>query len=77
MSRSRNRRQPRSGVRPVASRCKKQAYRDEIAAKLALAEARWKDGPRRAKLETRVYRCPQGNHWHLTSAPERTNPTPR
>lgn len=72
-----SRRSFRLGVRPVRSACRKVAYRDEVAAKLTLAEARWKDGSRRSKLEVRAYKCPKGNHWHLTSSSERTDSTPR
>ena len=48
----------------------KRAYRDEIAAKLALASAQHKDGSRRPATETRAYRCPCGR-WHLTSTKKR------
>lgn len=46
--------------------CGKIAFRDEIAAKLALAEAQRNDGSKRPKLEKRVYRCEHGR-WHLTA----------
>lgn len=45
----------------------KTRYRDEIAAKIALASAQHADGSRRAKIETRAYRCPDCKGWHLTS----------
>ncbi len=49
-------------------RCRdKIRYRDEIAAKLALATARRKDSSRRDKVETRIYACPICHGWHLTS----------
>lgn len=47
--------------------CTKVRYRDRIAALLALANARHRDGSRRAKLEQRAYRCPACRGWHLTS----------
>ena len=47
--------------------CKKVRFRDEIGAKLALAQIRWKDKPNRPKQETRVYKCPECHGWHLTS----------
>ena len=47
-------------------RCGKQAYRDGIAAKLALAVIVRKGSPRRPKSESRAYRCAYGR-WHLTS----------
>lgn len=49
--------------------CHKVRYRDEIAAKLALASAKWTDGSRRPKVESRTYRCPRCKGWHLTSEP--------
>ena len=53
------------------SRCRKFRYRDEIAAKLAMAGARRRDGSRRARLEVRAYRCERCKGWHLTSKPLR------
>ena len=47
--------------------CGKRAYRDGIAAKLALAEIAHKDRPSRDKTEKRTYRCPDCRNWHLTS----------
>lgn len=40
-------------------------YRDDIGAKLALAQLRRLDGPKH--LERRAYRCPKCKGWHLTS----------
>lgn len=48
-------------------RCRKRRYRDEIAAKLALATIQRKDKARRSKSERRAYRCPLCGGWHLTS----------
>lgn len=45
---------------------KKTAYRDEIAAKLAMATIRH-HGATRAKTPRKAYRCPDCNSWHLTS----------
>lgn len=45
----------------------KRRYRDEIAAKLALAELDRKD--KAGHTERRAYRCPQCGGWHLTSKP--------
>ena len=47
--------------------CRKVRYRDEIAAKLALASVQRIDGSRRSKVECRTYRCPRCKGWHLTS----------
>jgi epoxyqueuosine reductase QueG len=49
----------------------KTRYRDAIAAKLALASTARRDGSRRSKLESRVYRCDQCKGWHLTSKGKR------
>lgn len=50
-------------------KCGKVLYRDEIAAKLALAELQ-----RRDKGEQRIYRCNicSGAPWHLTGQEKRT-----
>lgn len=45
----------------------KQRFRDEIAAKLALAVIRRKGKGSRPKTERRAYRCPLCGGWHLTS----------
>jgi len=47
--------------------CTKIRYRDQIAAKLALASAQHQDGSRREKVERRAYHCPRCHGWHLTS----------
>lgn len=47
--------------------CKKRRYRDEIAAKIAMAGARRKDGSRRDRIEKRAYPCSRCKGWHLTS----------
>lgn len=52
-------------------------YRDEIAAKLALASVQHKDGSRRSKSEKRLYHCPCCNGWHLTAKPRETKPRGR
>lgn len=49
------------------ARCSKRRYRDRIAALMALASIRRKDGSRRRKTEQRAYRCLNCNGWHLTS----------
>ncbi|MFI8962091.1 hypothetical protein ACIGO8_08240 [Streptomyces sp. NPDC053493] len=52
---------------PAAScRTGKARYRDEVAAKLALARIDTGHGNRR---ERRAYRCPHCRGWHLTSRP--------
>ena len=45
--------------------CTKKRYRDEIAAKLAVAKLRNQDKP--GHPERRAYRCPACRGWHLTS----------
>jgi hypothetical protein len=50
-------------------RCLKYRYQDRIGALLALASAQRKDGARRAKIESRAYRCEICHGWHLTSRP--------
>ncbi len=47
--------------------CSKVRYRDEIAAKLALASTGTKRHSRRVKEEKRHYRFPRCKGWHLTS----------
>lgn len=47
--------------------CKKYKYRDEIAAKLALARIARQDKTYRSKIECRAYKCPSCHKWHLTS----------
>ena len=49
--------------------CTKRRFRDELAAKMALADIhRNKRGPeRREKYEQRCYPCPNCRGWHLTS----------
>lgn len=49
------------------TKCSKQRFRDEIAAKLALAEIQRKGKGSREKTEQRAYRCPDCRGWHLTS----------
>lgn len=46
--------------------CKKVSFKDEIAAKIALAGRSRKD-----KGEVRCYKCPEGHGWHLTSKKQR------
>lgn len=47
--------------------CRKVLYRDRIGAMFAMSQVQHKDGPRRPKMESRVYRCPHNKGWHLTS----------
>lgn len=49
----------------------KHRYRDEVAARLALAEVLRKD--RRWGRERSAYRCPQCRGFHLTSQPPKPN----
>jgi hypothetical protein len=56
------------------TKCFKIRYRDEIAAKLALASIRHQDGSGRSKTEQRAYRCPQCRGWHLTAKPFKPRP---
>lgn len=51
--------------------CTKHRYRDQIAAKLALAKVRSQDKSHRPKTEQRAYRCPECKGWHLTSRGEK------
>jgi hypothetical protein len=54
--------------KPPGKGCGKIRYRDEIAAKLALARAQWRDKPGRPKAERRAYFHPLCRGWHLTAA---------
>jgi hypothetical protein len=47
-------------------KCAKRAYRDEIAAKVAMARIA-QVGEAREKAPARSYRCPRCHRWHLTS----------
>jgi len=47
--------------------CRKHKYRDEIAAKLALAKIVRQDKAYRSKTECRAYKCPSCHKYHLTS----------
>ena len=49
--------------------CRKRSFRDEVAAKLALATIARKDNTARRKQERRAYRCERCGTWHLTSRP--------
>jgi len=49
------------------AKCFKFRYRDEIAAKLALATIKNQDRASRPKTERRAYSCPECRGWHLTS----------
>lgn len=49
------------------SRCRKRRFRDEVAAKLALATIGRRDNAARPKTERRAYPCPSCRGWHLTS----------
>jgi hypothetical protein len=46
--------------------CVKRRYRDEIAAKMALAKIGRTDSPDRAKIPRRAYFCASCGGWHLT-----------
>lgn len=50
----------------AAMTCVKRRFRDEIAAKLALARIE-KGADVREKAPRRAYRCPACHGWHLTS----------
>lgn len=56
----------------VVSRCKtrKRRYRDEIAAKLALATIQREDKAHRPDQEVRAYYCRECHGWHLTHREE-------
>lgn len=49
-------------------RCAKRRFRDEVAAKLALAVITRKDNTARGEREQRAYQCPHHPRevWHLT-----------
>jgi len=49
--------------------CRKKRFRDEIAAKLALATVQHRDNPKRPRCEQRAYYCKPCRRWHLTSMP--------
>ena len=52
-------------------RCTKRRFRDEVAAKLALAVIARKDNTVRGEREQRAYQCPQcRGAWHLTHIKE-------
>lgn len=59
------------GLCQVGGLKKKIRYEDEISAKLALAQLRFKDSPGRPRTESRVYRCRACKGYHLTSKPLR------
>lgn len=56
-------------VEPIVT-CKKQRFKDEIAAKLALAKIGNKNRPG-SRAESRAYHCPKCKGWHLTSQSKR------
>lgn len=60
------------------SPCPKVRYRDELAAKIALASTAAQANRRsdEKRQERRAYRCPRCKGWHLTSQPPRTTPSP-
>jgi hypothetical protein len=51
---------------------RKLRYRDEIAAKMALATIAAQDKSHRDKTEQRAYRCSRCRGWHLTSMTKET-----
>ena len=54
------------------AKCRKRKFRDEVAAKLALATIHRKDNANRADREQRAYRCPEcRGAWHLTHQEKR------
>lgn len=57
----------------MSYKCTKRKYRDDIAAKLALANMQRKDGSNRDRIEVRAYehKRSQGGcgYWHTTSQP--------
>lgn len=60
------------------SPCAKVRYRDELGAKIALANtaaAANRQGDEK-RQEQRAYRCPKCKGWHLTSEPKRPTPSP-
>ena len=61
--------------RPKRTGCGKRYFRDRIAAELALAAIARSPRPRAATEPVRAYKCPHGDHWHLTHF--RTPPRPR
>lgn len=46
---------------------KKVRYRDELAARMALARTRSPARRKSNRTEARVYKCPACGGWHLTS----------
>jgi formate dehydrogenase maturation protein FdhE len=48
-------------------RCRKRKFRDEIAARLALASTRRQRHTHGEKEEASVYHCPICGSWHMTS----------
>lgn len=51
-------------------RCRKRVFRDDVAAKLAIATIARKDNTSRDRREVRSYKCPNGRHYHITSMSE-------
>lgn len=47
------------------SRCKLRRYRDELSAKIALAEIHRRDSPKRVSREAVAVRCGACAGWHL------------
>lgn len=50
--------------------CRKRRYRDEVAAKLALATIQREDKAHRPDQEVRAYLCPACRGFHLTHLEE-------
>lgn len=55
-----------------SKKCHKVRYKDDLDAKIALANIKHKDSSRRPKQECRVYHCPRCKGWHTTSMTEYT-----
>lgn len=53
----------------MSKKCRKRRFRDEIAAKLAIATIGRKDNAGRPKKECRAYFCGSCRGWHITSVP--------
>lgn len=57
-----------------SKKCEKRCYKDDIAAKLALAKIENKDNPKRLKNEARIYWCKECRAYHLTSKKLKKSP---
>lgn len=57
----------KKGSKSPSKKCNKVRYKDEIAAKCALAKIAHSDSSKRYKSEVRAYRCKDCHGYHLTS----------